>query len=199
MRAFYASVAAMLLTVGTLSAQFNFPVNIDITDYEPTEIVMPASPLTTQVLFVGGVDLVQTTATYGVPAGQAIAKEWHDFIGFTPDDSGESLGWISVNHENIYRDDRIGDGGGMTAFRVQRDEMTGDLVVMDQTLDDGRAGKFFNVDFVNTVGETGMNCGGISSIVDGRIWTAEEWFRGDNGDINTGSPRNASSLPVLSW
>ena len=56
--------------------------------YAPTEAIMPPSPLTTQVLFVGGVDLVQTTPTYGNPAGVAIAKEWHDFIGFTPDTDG---------------------------------------------------------------------------------------------------------------
>ena len=106
--------------------------------------VMPPSPLTTQVVFVGGYDIVQTTATYGNPQGRAIAKEWHDFIGFTPDDSGESLGWVTVNHEQIYMDDRIGDGGGMTAFRVTKDA-NGEIVVMDQTLEDGRSGQFFNV------------------------------------------------------
>lgn len=62
---------------------------------------------------------------------------------------------------------------------------------MDQTLEDGRKGKFFNVDFVNFVGETGMNCGGISA-PNGRIWTAEEWFRTStasiyNGNVSTGS------------
>ncbi len=151
---------------------------------------MPPSPLRLQTLFIGGIDLVQTTATYGNDANQTNAKEWHDFIGFTPDTTTESLGWISVNHESIYRDDRIGDGGGMTVFRVERDEESGDLNILDQNLEDGRAGKFFNVDFVNTVGETGMNCGGISSIVDGRIWTAEEWFRDDNASINYGNFSN---------
>ncbi|MEM1119949.1 MAG: choice-of-anchor I family protein, partial [Bacteroidota bacterium] len=160
---------------------------LDITDFRPTEMVMPPSPLTTQVVFVGGYDVVQTTPTYGNPAGRTIAKEWHDFIGFTPDDSEESLGWISVNHEQIYRDDKIGDGGGMTAFRVKKAE-DGSLEVMNQTLEDGRTGQFFNVDFVNTVGETGMNCAGISA-PDGRIWTAEEWYRTSNTSINTG--RNA--------
>lgn len=155
--------------------------------YAPTEVLLPPSPLTMQVLFIGGVDLVQTTPTYGNPAGQQFAKEWHDFIGVTPDDSDESLCWVTVNHEQIYRDDRIGDGGGMTAFRLDRDPITGQLEVIDQALTDGRKGKFFNVDFVNTVGETGMNCGGIVSYVDGRIWTAEEWFRSGNSSINNGS------------
>ena len=84
-------------------------------------VLMPPSPLSLQVLFVGGVDLVQTTPTYGYEAGIAYAKEWHDFIGFTPDETGQSLGWVSVNHEMIYQDNRIGDGGGMTVFRVKRD------------------------------------------------------------------------------
>ena len=149
--------------------------------YNPEEVLLPPSPLSLQVIFVGGHDLVQTTRTYGNEAGISYAKEWHDFIGFTPDNSGESLGWVSINHERIYRNDRIGDGGGMTVFKVQRNPLNDrELVVVDQQLSDGRKGKFFNVDFVNTVGETGMNCGGISSIVDGRIWTAEEWFRSGN-------------------
>ncbi len=154
--------------------------------YVPDSILMPPSPLTTQVLFIGGTDIVQAPGAYGNPAGPAIAKEWHDFIGFTPDDASDDLGWVSVNHEMIYRDDRLGDGGGVTVFKVRR-KADGMLEVVDQTLDDGRQGKYFGVDFVNTVGETGMNCGGISSMVDGRIWTAEEWFRTSNRSINFGN------------
>lgn len=172
----------MLVTAFT-NAQTLFDQEITIpAGYAPTEIVMPPSPLTTQILFIGGTDLVQTTPTYGNPAGETVAKEWHDFIGFTPDQTGESMGWVSVNHERITADDMLGDGGGMTTFRVKRAN-DGTLEVMDQDLPDGRSGKFFNVDFANTTGETGMNCGGISSIVDGRIWTAEEWFRSSNPSI----------------
>jgi len=160
--------------------------------YVIEEILMPPSPLTTQVLFVGGVDLVQTTPTYGYEAGQAYAKEWHDFIGFTEDTETSDLGWVTVNHEMIYQDNRIGDGGGMTAFKVRR-ASNGDLEVVEQTLEDGREGRFFNVDFANTVGETGMNCGGITSSVDGRIWTAEEWFRGSMASINNGNYRSPES------
>ncbi len=177
-----------------------FPNEIVIPEgYVLESILMPPSPLDLQVLFVGGHDLVQTTSTYGNPAGQTIAKEWHDFIGFTPDETGESMGWVSINHEMIYRDDHIGDGGGMTVFRVERDPITGFLNVLDQELSDGRKGQFFNVDFVNTVGETGMNCGGISSLVDGRIWTAEEWFRSSNASVNGSSTRPGpiGSLPLL--
>ena len=170
-------------SVSTLFSQTIFDNEIDVPNgFVPNEVVFPPSPLEVQVLFVGGVDMVQTTDTYGNPAGEAPAKEWHDFIGFTPDNSGQSLGWISVNHERITADDKLGDGGGMTTFRVERSS-DGSLEIMDQTLDDGRSGKFFNVDFANTVGETGMNCGGICSIVDGRIWTAEEWFRTSNASI----------------
>ncbi len=183
----------LMLCFGSASAQLMFDETIEVpTGYTPTEVVMPPSPLDVQVLFVGGVDIVQAPATYGNPAGPAIAKEWHDFIGFTPDNTGQSLGWVSVNHEMIYQDDRLGDGGGMTVFRVAR-EQDGTLKVIDQTLDDGRQGKFFGVDFANTVGETGMNCGGITSTADGRIWTAEEWFRSDNASINNGRFRTPTS------
>ncbi|MEM6316526.1 MAG: T9SS type A sorting domain-containing protein [Bacteroidota bacterium] len=161
-----------------------FDEEIIIEDFNSKTVLMPPSPLSIQNLFIGGFDIVQTTPTYGNPAGRAIAKEWHDFIGFTPDESGESLGWVTVNHEQIYQDDRIGDGGGMTAFRV-KEGADGQLEVMDQTLEDGRTGEFFNVDFVNTVGETGMNCAGISA-PDGRIWTAEEWYRTSTASIWNG-------------
>ncbi|MEL7160964.1 MAG: alkaline phosphatase PhoX [Bacteroidota bacterium] len=188
----------IFLAVGSVHAQETFPFEIDAPEeYVTDRVLMPGSPLSLQVLFVGGTDMVQTTKTYGNEAGDAHAKERQDYICFTPDDSGESLGWVSVNHENIYRDDRIGDGGGMTVFRVERDPISGALNVVDQTLDDGRQGQYFNVDFANTVGETGMNCGGISSVVDGRIWTAEEWFRGDNDAINLSSTRNAFTYPAL--
>lgn len=183
-----------------LSAAFSQIFDEEITlpaGYVLEEVLMPPSPLTTQVLFVGGVDLVQTTPTYGYEAGVAYAKEWHDFIGFTEDTETSDLGWVTVNHETIYQDNRIGDGGGMTAFKVRR-ASNGDLEVVEQTLEDGRQGLFFNVDFANTVGETGMNCGGITSSVDGRIWTAEEWFRSSQASINNGgysSPQSSGNFP----
>ncbi|MBX2815591.1 MAG: DUF839 domain-containing protein [Saprospiraceae bacterium] len=169
-----------LMALASLPGQALFDVEI-APEFGAKEIrVSPM--LTTQVIFIGGVDMVQTTDTYGNPAGEAPAKQWHDFIGFTGDESGESLGWVSINHERIVQDDLIGDGGGMTVFKIARE---GDsIVVVDQTLADGRSGKYFNVDFVNTVGPTGMNCGGIVSEVGGRIWTAEEWFRTSNSSID---------------
>jgi secreted PhoX family phosphatase len=132
---------------------------------------------------VGGHDEVQTVDSEGKPNGTALAKQWHDFIGFTPDNNTSDLGWITINHEMVSSDDKIGDGGGMTVFKVRRDPNNDTLIIINQTLEDGRKGKFFNIDFVNTVGETGMNCGGISSIIDGRIWTAEEWWRASNANL----------------
>lgn len=173
---------AILLTGWTSRAQIQFDPHIEV-DFITDKVLVPASPLQYQILFIGGEDMVQTTTTYGNPGGQVVAKEWHDFIGFTPDTSGESLGWVSINHEMVVSNDDIGDGGGMTVFRVKRDPNNDTLMIMDQTLSDGRQGKFFNVDFVNHTGETGMNCGGITSSADGRIWTAEEWFRGSNSSI----------------
>ncbi len=170
---------------GLSQAQIAFDPEID-TNWNPTTVILPPSPLQTQILFVGGYHKVQTTATYGNAAGEALAKQWHDFIGFTPDNSvSGDLGWVSVNHEMIIDNDSIGDGGGMTVFKVRRDPNTDSLIIVNQTLNDGRSGEFFAVDFVNTVGETGMNCGGISA-PDGRIWTAEEWFRGNNASIYAG-------------
>ncbi len=185
MKKFYTSLAAIALTSTVAFGQIQFDPTID-TSYTPDVITMSPSPLQTQVLFIGGVDMVQTTATYGNPAGAYPAKQWHDFIGFTPDPSSSDLGWLSVNHEMVLADDNIGDGGGMTVFKIAREATTDSIVIVPQTLGDGRSGEFFNVDFANTVGETGMNCGGIISKVDGRIWTAEEWFRGNTASIYDG-------------
>ncbi|GAA4113394.1 hypothetical protein GCM10022393_12360 [Aquimarina addita] len=167
----------------TSIAQSDFPSNLVDMDWEATEVVVPPSPFQYQVLFIGGEDMVQTGINEEVPA-----KQWHDFIGFTPVteedcvDDPNAIGWVSINHEMIIADDKIGDGGGMTSFLMARQPGTDELYVTPQKLSDGREGDFFNVDF-SAVGETGMNCGGINSNVDGRIWTAEEWFRGSNDDI----------------
>jgi len=165
-----------------------FPESIDPGDFNPTSVVLPQSPFSLQVLFIGGYDTVQTRQ------GPAIAKQWHDFIGFTPDDNSSDLGWVSVNHERIQADDLIGDGGGMTVFKVKRNA-DGTIGIVDQTLSDGRSGTFFNVDFAGTVGETGMNCGGITSAYDGRIWTAEEWFRTSTASIYAGGAGVRDTLP----
>lgn len=164
------------------NAQLKFPVNVD-PQWASQTVMMPKSPLKSQVIFVGGVDEVQTTATYGNAAGKALAKEWHDYIGFVKDTTDGALGWVVVNHEMTTKNDSVGDGGGMTSFRIKRDK-EGKLEVMNSTLPDGRSGKFFNVDFVNTVGETGMNCGGITA--NGRVWTAEEWMQNSNPGIYAG-------------
>lgn len=181
MKRFFLLISLTIFTTSVGFCQFFFDVEID-TAWTPTEVVMPASPLKKQVIFIGGTDIVQTTATYGNDAGQALAKEWHDFIGFTADTTSDDLGWVSVNHEMVQANDSIGDGGGMTVFKIKRADITDEVEVVEQTLADGRTGMFFNVDFVNTVGETGMNCGGIVGPT-GRIWTAEEWFRSNNGSL----------------
>jgi len=176
-----------LLLVGAAAqsnAQLGFDPHFDF-EIQSDVVIIPKSIIQQQVIFIGGVDEVQTTLTYGNAAGSFPAKQWHDFIGFTPDTAAQStdLGWLTINHERVSFDDNIGDGGGMTSFKISRDPNTDSIIVVEQTLLDGRTGKFFNVDFVNTVGETGMNCGGIQSEADGRIWTAEEWWRSDNSSI----------------
>jgi hypothetical protein len=179
-------IYSLLIAGGLASpavAQLAFPVNID-TAWSVKTIWMPKSPLKSQPIFVGGQDIVQTTATYTSPAGSTVAKQWHDYIGFIKDNSTSGdLGWAVVNHEMVSADPKIGDGGGMTMFKLRKNTNSDTLSVVNQTLPDGRSGKFFNVDFVNTVGETGMNCGGMTSAA-GRMWTAEEWMQTSNAMIN---------------
>ncbi|MES2477462.1 MAG: alkaline phosphatase PhoX [Bacteroidota bacterium] len=178
----------LLSTIGVCAfaqadAQIPFPVHI-ATDWTTQTVLMPKSPLMYQNIFIGGLDTVQTTNTYGFAGGGVPAKQWHDYIAFVKDSAAVGdLGWVVVNHEMTTKNDYVGDGGGMTTFKLKR--TAGDkLEVVKQTLPDGRTGKFFNVDFVNTVGETGMNCGGITK--NGRVWTAEEWMQSSNSAIYAG-------------
>jgi secreted PhoX family phosphatase len=183
MKKLFFTLLSIMACVCAASAQFTFDPSIPA-NYQATTVVLPPSPLKYQVLFVGQLDTVKTTATYGNPASAVPARQWHDFIGVTPDDSNPGQFWVTVNHELQQTNAFIGDGGGMTSFKVRRDPNTDTLIIMNQTLPDGRQGKFFNVDFANTVGETGMNCAGIVG-PDGRIWTAEEWGVSSNLEIAT--------------
>ena len=178
--------AATAFVSANINSQYLFDPTIEV-DFSAEQVVLPPSPLQYQILFIGGVDKVQTVDNNGAPNGEALAKQWHDFIGITPDPSSNDVGWVSINHEMILANDSIGDGGGMTVFKLGRDPNTDSLIIVEQTLTDGRTGNYFNVDFKNTVGETGMNCGGITSSYDGRIWTAEEWFRTSNSSIHYNS------------
>ena len=173
---FLRSVALGCLAFASVSAQ-DFPVRIEPVTLIPFlqgRVVVPPSPLKYQNIFVGGVDSVETNT------GKAAAKQWHDYIGYAADPTGTSLGYAIVNHEMIEANPKIGDGGGMTMFKLGK-KPDGTVEVLEQTLADGRKGKFFNVDFKNTVGETGMNCGGISW--QNRVWTAEEWYQTSNSGI----------------
>lgn len=200
----------MGLVLGSVmsQAQTVFPGLIELGKLSgsvPVTVVLPSSGLKSQAIFIGGTDLVAHKAlasktvtagtVYGQAAGTSVAKEWHDFIGFTPATPAEIttfannghanfLGWVSVNHEMVSRDNKLGDGGGNTVFAIKLLNDTIAVVPQDLSTEGFPAGnhKFFNVDFAGTVGETGMNCGGIVSLADGRLWTAEEWFRASNLD-----------------
>jgi len=178
---------AACTTVGATAQDFPSRIEpVTMIPYLHGRVIVPPSPLKYQNVFVGGVDDVQTTAANGLPAGKAKAKQWHDWIGFVPStEGGNVLGHVVVNHEMVVKNDTIGDGGGMTMFKVGK-KADGTIEVLEQTLADGRTGKFFNIDFVNTVGETAANCGGMEG-KNGRLWTAEEWYQTSNkGDIGTG-------------
>src|SRR5690606_34755865 len=112
---------------------FEKQLNIQTDIYAPT-VTMPVSPLTMTPIFIGGVDSVETAD------GRALAKEWHDFIGITPDENNTDEYWVSVNHEMVSADEKIGDGGGMTVFKVKQ-AADGSITVLNQNLNDGRSGQ----------------------------------------------------------
>ena len=136
-------------------------------------------------LGLGGVEHDRVDPEVGEELDEVGAGLGDKFVGeevpVAKDDPNASEGWVIINHEMTQKNDRIGDGGGMTMFKLRR--LPNDqLEISNQTLADGRSGKFFNVDFANTVGETGMNCGGING--GNRIWTAEEWMQSSNLSVS---------------
>lgn len=215
MKKLYVLISGLFLAAGVVNAQVtSFPGQLNTVNWGTTTVQMPASPLRTQILFVGGIDSVAhkaiTNGSVGTfPAGFSPAKQWHDYIGFTQDTAlgTQDIGWVSINHETVFKDDKLGDGGGMTVFKVRRVTVPGgvdSIVVVPQNLSSNGfpnvSTKFFSVDFKGTVGETGMNCGGITNYADGRIWTAEEWFRTSNASVNTAQNAAFSaggSFPML--
>lgn len=150
-------------------AQSVFPT-LDVNIYDPakfaadpSEVVIPASPLKYDVLFVGGVDEVTNK-----DGKKALAKEWQDFTGYVPINGRSDSGYVIVNHERVQTDAVNGDGGGMTVFTVYYNQNTQSWEVVTDA-----NGKFRNVDF-SEVGGTGANCGGIQTSW-GKVFTAEEW------------------------
>ena len=165
-------LAMVFISLTLANAQQGLHFNPNFTpDYSIMNVAQyPSSQIQVQVLFSGTMDSVTILDSYGKPFGIAPAKENHDFIGISPE--GDDY-WISVNHDRTDRNPLTGDGGGMTTFKVKRTP-SGFFEVVESELPDGRKGKFHNVDFVNTVGATWTNCGGIIA-PNGRIWTAEEY------------------------
>lgn len=130
---------------------------------DPDAIVVPASPIKYDVLFIGGTDEV-----VNADGTKALAKEWQDFTGYLPINGRSDSGYVIVNHEQMVSDKVNGDGGGMTVFTVYFNQSLQKWTVIDDA-----KGKFRNVDF-SSVGGTGANCGGIQTSW-GQVFTAEEW------------------------
>ncbi len=167
-------LATLLAGLGIYSAQAQDapfpPLDVNMYDSQaypsdPTEVIIPESPIRYQVLLTGGVDMV-----YDAHSDQSSAsKEWQDFTAFVPIDGRSDSGYVIVNHERMNNDAILGDGGGMTIFTVHQDAETGNWSVVE----DENGHKYRNVDF-SEVGGTAANCGGIQSPW-GQVFTAEEW------------------------
>jgi secreted PhoX family phosphatase len=158
---------SLLLLAFSSNAQVNFePID---SNYGPKTVIVPGNPASFQILFTGGVDVVRNHKDEF-----ALAKEWHDFLGFV-EKGGKT--YLICNHEMNVGNPVLGDGGGMTVWQVKK-EANGSW---------SRVGEFRNVDF-SEVGGTMANCGGIQA-PNGRIWTAEEWMQYSNPGIY-GDPCN---------
>jgi uncharacterized protein len=101
------------------------------------------------------------------------------FTGLVPLGTGNDSCLLIVNHELrlAAKNPILGDGGGMTVFRVNRSAATGRW---NTALYKGQ--KYWNVDFKSVRG-TYTNCGGITLPQAGQFMTAEEVVPASNLDI----------------
>ena len=144
------------------------------TNYRALEVRV-ANTLKMDVVFEGNKDAVWNGTAYGV------AKTWHDFTGLTPLGLGNDSCLLIVNHElrTGARNPILGDGGGMTVFRVNRNASTGRWAVAPY-----RGHKYHQVDFKNVRG-TYTNCAGVTLPQYGRFMTAEEVLPENNLAISS--------------
>jgi uncharacterized protein len=138
------------------------------TNYRAREIRV-SSTLKLDVLFEGNRDFVwdATTKQY------AVSKTWHDFTGLVPLGTGNDSCLLIVNHEMRdgyfgIKSTVLGDGGGMTVFRVNKNPSTGRWGVAPY-----KGQNFWNVDF-RPVRGTYTNCAGVTLPVSGQFMTSEE-------------------------
>jgi uncharacterized protein len=174
------AILALLLAYLTATAQVPIPP-LDTAGWlhaPPNTVLLTPAPLKSQVLFIAGYDSVETIL------GRTRSKSLSDYVAFLPLTPGVyDSAYIAINHETVVRDSMIGDGGGMTIFKVVRD---GDSL--------RRTSAFRAVDF-RPVGGTLGNCAGMVGI-DGRLWTAEEGWRGDNPSLNSADTADVTLAPL---
>jgi uncharacterized protein len=167
--------AIFTVMVSLAMAQSLFPP-LD-TNYRAREIRI-SSTLKMDVLFEGNRDAVWNGTQLST------AKTWHDFTGLVPLGTGNDSCLLIVNHEMRenypgVKDPLLGDGGGMTVFRVNKNATTGRWGVVPY-----RGQRFWNVDFKSVRG-TYTNCGGVTLPTPGMFMTAEETTPASNVVIST--------------
>lgn len=151
-----------LFPVPEISAQTPF-LPLD-TNFITTTVIVPPSPFKYDLLFSGNTDYV--FIEHGTDS--ALAKQNMDYIGVLPGHNKDE-NYLIVDHEiTNLKNDKLGDGGGMTMFKIQKDVAGSWQVVPSRW---GK--KFINVDFSN-IGGTNHNCSGAITPF-GTVLSAEEF------------------------
>jgi uncharacterized protein len=173
MKSFFTIIFTVMVSLAM--AQNLFPA-LD-TNYRAREIRV-SSTLKMDVLFEGNRDAVWNGSQL------ATAKTWHDFTGLVPLGTGNDSCLLIVNHEMRenypgVKDPLLGDGGGMTVFRVNKNAGTGRWGVVPY-----KGQRFWNVDFKSVRG-TYTNCAGVTLPTPGMFMTAEETAPSSNVGITS--------------
>lgn len=111
------------------------------------------------------------------------------YVPVSYDDAGDKMGYILLTHEENNKNDSLGDGGGVTQFKVQKDN-SGKWSVVKQTIGKNKNVKYKNVNFDNVGGI--VNARGIISWRDSRqdmenkphVLVCEDINQTSNADIS---------------
>lgn len=147
------------------------------------EVEIPLSPLTYEILAIAG----DCTAYDNVAAKQGPVKGAFASPVYVPFDN--TSGYIVVGSEENKNDDNFGDGGGVTQFKVQKDQ-DNKWSVAPQSVD-GKNVYFRNVNTAS-IGGTIFNSG-LSITLNDRILVSEDWLQASNAQLKKSDTASATA------
>ncbi len=164
MKKFILSLLLIFAGISPLMSQ-SYPFTAIDTSFTNQNLVLPPG-FTFDFLFYQSQEVVKNN-------GQtAPARGTHDFIIYVPNNGSSTDGWLFVNHETADSNTILGDGGGVTTFRIVKSGNTWTPL-----------SPYKHMDFSH-LGLTRTNCaGGNGILANGNVLTTEEFPPNSNLEL----------------